>query len=206
MHLASIALRSQDPRAASPLRSRDRRRHERVAARGLASHVQAKDASAAGLPVENISMGGLFVRSASPLDPGTPVMLQVVRPGLKRAIQATGRVVSVVTPQEARERQVVAGMGISLDCVDREAQSRLRALVDDLAVVAATTPVKPAAEAATAVEMTRLELAEAQDAMAAQARRIERLEAELKTMRAELLRRNRTIGDLANRLSAYEKL
>ena len=40
-------------------------------------------------------MGGLFVRSAAVLDRGTPLMVQVVRPGLRRAIQVTGHVVSV---------------------------------------------------------------------------------------------------------------
>src|SRR5262245_14719650 len=194
MNAATIAQRADDTRdTTGPTRSRDRRRHERVPARGLASHIQAKDASVAGLPVENISMGGMFVRSASTLQPGTPVMLQVVRPGLKRAIQMTGRVVSVVTPAEARERQVVPGMGISLDCIDREAQARLRALVDDLAVYAAApkppAPAVVAVQAApaanetedtSALEMARLELAEAQDTivrmhdkLATQARRLD---------------------------------
>lgn len=235
MNAAINAQRPNDIRSNNgPARARDRRRHERIPARGLASHLQAKDSSVAGLAVENISMGGMFVRSASSLQPGTPVMLQVVRPGLKRAIQMTGRVVSVVTPAEARERQVVAGMGISLDCIDREAQARLRALVDDLAVFAAAAPARPAVAQrapeppvvvaaqpapapkqaeATAIEMARLELAEAQDQivrqhekLVSQAHRLAEMEAEMKTLRAELLRRNRTIGDLANRLAGYERV
>jgi uncharacterized coiled-coil protein SlyX len=232
MNAATIAQRESDIRnTTGPARSRDRRRHERIPGRGLASHIHTKDASVSGLAVENISMGGMFVRSSSSLEPGTPVMLQVVRPGLKRAIHMTGRVVSVVTPAEARERKVVPGMGICLDCVDREAQARLRALVDDLAVFAASAPArinvvkpppavvvpaKPAAnesEAASAIEGLRLDLAEAQDTivrqhdkLAAQARRMDQLEAELKILKQELLRRNRTIGDLANRLAAYERV
>jgi septal ring factor EnvC (AmiA/AmiB activator) len=77
-------------------------------------------------------------------------------------------------------------------------------------------PAKPAAdevEAASAIEVMKLELAEAQDTvvrqhdkLAAQARRMEQLEAELKMLEQELLRRNRTIGDLANRLAAYERV
>ena len=163
----------------------------------MASHLQTRDGSTPGLPVANISMGGLFVRSATSFAPGTPVMLQVVRPGLKRAIQMTGQVVSVVSPAEARERGTVAGMGIVLHGLDRDTEPRLRALVDDLAGIA------PAPQKATA---PRAPEPPALAAGSAQARRIEELEAEVKALRGELLRRNRTIGDLANRLAVFEKV
>jgi Tfp pilus assembly protein PilZ len=135
-------------------------------------------------------MGGLFVRSATAFVPGTSVLLQIVRPGLKRAIQLAGQVVSVVSPAEARERGSVAGMGIVLQGLDRETEPRLRALVDDLAGIA------PAPRQA----------APAREESAAQARRIEQLEAEVNHLRAELLRRDRTIGALANRLAVFEKV
>src|SRR4051794_9962895 len=92
-HTARLAASAEDPRreagprsTRSPARPRNRRRHVRVEARGLAGHLQSRDGSTPGLPVANISMGGLFVRSATAFAPGTPVMLQIVRPGLKRAI------------------------------------------------------------------------------------------------------------------------
>ncbi|MFT3776028.1 MAG: PilZ domain-containing protein [Minicystis sp.] len=225
------AHRPQDARFAASaearrdLAPRSRRMHKRVPARGVASLVQARDLRTPGLTVENISMGGLFVRSASPLDPGTPVLLQVVRPGLKRAIQIAGRVVSVVSPAEARARGAVAGMGIGFDRIDGDAEQRLRALVDNLAGAAAPPAAprapEPPTRAATAIEDARPasavvpapvlaatlhELAAAREDLAARDRRIEEIEAELKSLRKELLRRNRTIGELANRLSSHEKV
>lgn len=207
--------REPAPRSArSPARPRNRRSHARVEARGVASHLQSRDGSTPGLPVANISMGGLFVRSAIAFEPGTPVMLQIVRPGLKRAIQMTGRVVSVVSPAEAGERGSVAGMGIVLDCLDRDAEPRLRALIDELAGLApaprlptsSTTPRAPSPPVPdpNALDLD-LDLAAARDEGAAHARRIEQLEAEVKALRGELLRRNRTIGDLANKLAAFEE-
>jgi Tfp pilus assembly protein PilZ len=218
-----------------PVFTRNRRRHARVDGRGVAIHLHTKDASAPGLAIENISMGGLFVRSATALPLGTRVMLQVVRPGLRRAIELTGHVASVVTPVEAGVRSLVAGMGICLDTVvDADTERRLRALVDELA--AARPPVRlpaqpaaqPTAEPAARVLPAVLapvpapapavlapvpapapaaaELAQAKAHCEAQARRIAQLEAELGNLRKEMLRRNRTVGELANRLAAFEQI
>jgi Tfp pilus assembly protein PilZ len=205
----------------APLSSRNRRRHVRVQGRGVAGHLQSEFVSVAGVAVENISLGGLFVRSATALEVGTRVKLQLVRPGLKRAIQVSGHVVSVVTPAEAREHGIVAGMRIGFDALDLEGERRLASMIDELggakiarpalaprAPEPAVAPPPAPVAAASAPEPTLganfLELAEAKGTIDEQARRLAQLEAELKTMRAELLRRNRTIGDLAKRLSAYE--
>jgi Tfp pilus assembly protein PilZ len=209
MHTGTHPHRDQAQRAAGPVFIRNRRRHARVDARGVASHLHARDASAPGLVVENVSMGGIFVRSATALEVGTPVMLQLVRPGLKRAIDLTGHVASVVSPAEAGVRNLCAGMGIRLDAGDPETQRRLRALIDDLGAVAgaAEPPAAPAVDdAAPLPDPTRAELAQARAMNAAQARRIAHLEAELGALRKEMLRRNRTVGDLANRLAAFEQI
>lgn len=197
--------REQAPRSARP---RNRRLHARVGARGVASHLQTRDGSTPGLSVENISMGGLFVRSATAFAPGTPVLLQLVRSGLKRAIQLSGQVVSVVSPAEARERGSVAGMGIVLHGLDREMEPRLRVLVDDLAGIAPTARPAPAPRApeGPAPGASLIAVAPVSDESAQAGRRVEELEAEIKHLRGELLRRNRTIGDLANRLAAFEKV
>jgi hypothetical protein len=113
--------------------TQDRRRHARIVARGLASHLRTQQHSMSGLAVENISMSGLFVRSATALPRGTALSLLLVRPGLKRAIQIAGRVVSQVSAAEARQRGSVAGMGIELDAPDGETAQRLHALLMDLA-------------------------------------------------------------------------
>jgi hypothetical protein len=211
----------------------DRRRHVRVVARGVASHLQTMDASMPGLAVENLSVGGMFVRSAAALAVGTRVMVQLVRPGLKKAIPTLGCVVSVVHPGEAHRNGTVAGMGIRLDPVELDAARRLRDLVADLAAA----PVHPStpppallaerdAELAVAAEPAPITRPSAPPPPEAQPRAIElapptvidtssedvetrnllvqQLEEEVIALRRELLRRNRTIGDLATRLAAYE--
>jgi PilZ domain len=173
---------STSPRLAH--RQPDRRGQARVVARGVVSHLQTMDASMPGLAVENLSPGGLFVRCAAALEPGTRVMIQLVRPGLKRAIPAQGCVVSVIAPAAAREMGTVAGMGIRLDPLDADAGPRLRELVASLA--ASAPPPVPVAETADESSL------------------VQDLEDEIQTLRRELLRRNRTIGELATRLAALE--
>jgi len=223
MNLATHTHRTHDPRPAGP---KSRRRHPRISARGVAGHLQSRDASMPGLPVENISMGGLFVRTSAALDMGTPVMLQVVRPGLKRAIQVTGRVVSSVSCDEARTRGLTPGMGIGFDAVDGDAADRLRALIEVLTAASPPPPpqpVSPTLPAATAapvppaapalpqptvhvVDASFLQLAEARGELEEREARIAKMEEEMKDLRRELLRRNRTIGELALRLSRYESV
>jgi PilZ domain len=184
----------------------DRRRHARVVARGVASHLQTMDASMAGLAVENLSVAGMFVRSATALAVGTRVMVQLVRPGLKKAIPSLGSVVSVVPPAEAHRLGTVAGMGIRLD-PELDASRRLGDLVNELAAMPARSP-----SAEIEAPPTRLSTPPPPPAAvdtsasdwAVRDRLVRQLEEEVVALRRELLRRNRTIGDLANRLAAYE--
>jgi Tfp pilus assembly protein PilZ len=200
--------RSTDPRregarrAASATWTRNRRRSPRVAACGLASHLQTEHASTPGLAVENISMGGLFVRSTTPLKVGTPVMLQLVRPGLKRPLQLTGAIASIVSPAEARLHGTVAGMGVSLDAVEGDLAECLHDLIEDLAatnraarLARGTVVERPVAPVAQPVAETT---ADAKDA------RIILLEEELRLLKKELLRRNRTVGELASKIALIE--
>jgi len=199
MYLANQAHRIHDAR----LPARNRRRHDRVAARGLASHLQTGAESTAGLAVENISLGGLFVRTASALPIGTRVALQMVRPGLKRAIRATGHVVSVITPEQARAKGVTAGMGIGLDGLDPESEQRLRALVEEMGgEIQVGAGHRNAPALVTEHEAMFFELAEARGTIEEQAARIAQMEREMNELRRELLRRNRTIADMANELAA----
>ena len=86
-----------------------------------------------GLAVENLSRGGAFVRSPDPLQSGTAVIIDLVRPGLKKAIHLSGRVVSVVSPEEAKERRIVPGMGVQFDPCSSEVEARLNELLALLA-------------------------------------------------------------------------
>lgn len=202
----------------------NRRRYVRVEGCGLASHLQTRDSSTPGLAVENLSMGGLFVRSNAPLPLGTVVMMQLVRPGLRRALTLTGRVVSVVTVREATMRGAVAGMGISLTRPDGDVRARLRSLILELAkrpdqdatdhvveslraprlapVALATPPVDAPIEA-------RVAAVEAPSAPSVPANdvddRVARLEAEVQLLRREVLRRNRTIQELSRRIATFDR-
>lgn len=211
----------------------NRRRYVRVEGCGLASHLQTRDASIPGLAVENVSMGGLFIRSNAPLPVGTPVMMQLVRPGLRRALTLTGRVVSVVSAPEASLRDAVAGMGIQLNRPDGETRSRLRSLVAELAkrpdqeldasIVESIRPtrlqpvelVAPRREMAAAVVAAFAPVVEAPVASPVEVApskpanddgdRVARLEAEVQLLRREVLRRNRTIQELSRRLAAFDR-
>jgi hypothetical protein len=200
----------------------DRRRHGRVLARGVASHLQTMDASLSGLAVENLSVCGMFVRSATALAVGTRVMVQLVRPGLKKAIPSLGSVVSAIPAAEAQRLGTVAGMGIRLD-PETDASRRLGDLVNELASMPACSPslspVAPVERAAAPEPACDIEspptrpstppppsapVDTSADDGAVRDRLVRQLEEEVVALRHELLRRNRTIGDLANRLAAYE--
>jgi hypothetical protein len=68
----------------------------------------------------------------------------------------------------------------------------------------APLPRVPDVTPAAAFDATFLELAEAKGTIDEQDGRIRQLLAEVTELRKEILRRNRTIGDLAHRLASYE--
>ena len=107
----------------------NRRRHTRVKPRQLASRLASGSALHIGLPVENISMGGLYVRCLQPLPSGTKVTLELMRPGSNRPIPVMGRVVSQVLPAQAAQRGVAAGMGIAFDELPPHIEVRIEGVV-----------------------------------------------------------------------------
>src|SRR6185369_5689667 len=107
----------------------NKRKHQRIKAKGLVSHLQAAgEGLALGQLVENVSMRGMFVRTSEPLPVGTPLILELVKPGLKKAIKVAGRVANTVTLQEATSRKCTPGMGIRFDPLDPEISARLESL------------------------------------------------------------------------------
>jgi hypothetical protein len=96
----------------------------------MAGHLRVKDeVLALGLPVENISPGGLFVRCDEPLPVGTPVALELTRPGLSPTLKLTGRTVGLVKAEAGSP----AGMRIQFDPVPQDVAARLQRLLGDLA-------------------------------------------------------------------------
>lgn len=107
----------------------NRRRHQRVKPKQLISRVQGGDALHIGLVVENISVGGAFVRCASPMRVGTRVKLELQRPGASTPITVSGVVASAVNPAQAAERKVSAGMGIAFDAMPPHVEARIESII-----------------------------------------------------------------------------
>jgi hypothetical protein len=111
--------------------SANRRQFGRVRTSGVAALLQI-DGSTTSVVIDNISLGGVFLRSARPMSVGTRLQLRIVRPGLKIALGLYGRVVGVLDPQEAARNGVAPGMHIQFEPVDEGPRDRLSALLVEL--------------------------------------------------------------------------
>lgn len=111
----------------------ERRQHRRVKAKNVAGHVRVKDeVLALGLPIDNISLGGLFVRTDSPLPVGTKVALELSQPKLGGSLKVAGTTVLSLNAAQAKSAGSVAGMGVRFDPLPAEATEKLRALLSTL--------------------------------------------------------------------------
>jgi uncharacterized protein (TIGR02266 family) len=111
--------------------SPNHRRHPRVRARGLAAHLRTEHGRAAAM-VENISLGGLFVRTDKLQEVGTEFFVDVVSPGWKRALTLQARITSRVDALDSRVSKRPPGMGIQFLRVDEKQRERLRKLLAEL--------------------------------------------------------------------------
>lgn len=125
------------------------RRYRRVEAKGVAAHVEERLDDA---QIENISVGGLFLRTTTPIPLGMPVRVDLVKPGIRNSLLLNGRVVSVVTEAESERHDVPAGVGIEFDVMPVETEKRLHALLRELGLddLAEPTEIAPDALYATA--------------------------------------------------------
>ncbi len=106
-----------------------KRRFRRFPARGYVAHVFGQRIDV-GLGVENLSLGGVFVRCSAPMPVGTAVSVELLSQGKKPGLRVSGLVVGVVSPVEAHASGRVPGMGIEFDA--RHAEP-LRELLTHLA-------------------------------------------------------------------------
>jgi hypothetical protein len=122
----------------------NRRKHPRVRATGIAAHVRGP-ADRFPCVVENISSGGLFVRTDRLLDVGVQLEIDLVRPGWKRPLSFFARVTSRIDPLAGRYAHRTPGMGMQFfGKMDEEVRTRLHSLLHELG---APDPVPEAAEA-----------------------------------------------------------
>lgn len=170
----------------------NRRRFPRVRATSVAAHLAVSD-GLLSCTVENLSAGGLFVRTERLLDVGTRVTLTLVRPGMKRALQLAGRVRSSVHTHD------LVGMGLELEPLAPGLVQRLEELLKELGVdkVEAPAPGQPAAgqPAAQGSDIARLmmqvqglvmELAAVRDEVAQQRKVLQALQQENAMLRQRL--------------------
>ena len=136
--------------------SRNRRRHARVRARGVAAHLRTPEGRTA-CQVENVSMGGLFVRTDRLVEVGTDIVVDLVKPGWKKQLSLGARITSCVDALDGRLSKRMPGMGIQFLRLDDKQHDRLQALLrelgatdDDLAV---TLPDEHAEEELRALDL-----------------------------------------------------
>ena len=73
--------------------------------------------------VTNISRGGIFIQTETPLPIGTKLYIRFLLPGSQEVIKTEGEV--VWRSEEGKQR----GMGVAFKKLDREARDRVEAIV-----------------------------------------------------------------------------
>ena len=109
----------------------NQRRWPRVRAQGVAAHLRTERGRTA-CQVENISLGGLFVRTDHLEEVGTEIHVDLVRPGWKKQLTLMARVTSRVDALDGRISKRMPGMGLQLLKVDDKQFERLRLLLREL--------------------------------------------------------------------------
>ena len=112
---------------------KDKRRHSRVKPRGVVAHVRSGDRSFA-CQVENLSAGGLFLRTDQLFPRGSRVEVDLVRPGARRPLRVSGRVVGTITPEEAVAQRFIPGLGVEFAELAADEAERLEAVLGALGV------------------------------------------------------------------------
>lgn len=84
---------------------------------------------------KNISKGGIFIKSNSPLPSQTVIEIKIFLPGEKKPIDTVGEVVHTIEPETAKERGWDPGMGIHFVDFPQAMQERLTRYVDSQAKV-----------------------------------------------------------------------
>jgi hypothetical protein len=91
--------------------SANKRKFPRVEAKGVAAYLRLNGHNA-GCTVQNISVGGVFVRTDRFLPVGTKLAFDLVKPGMKKALTVLGWVVGVITRELAARSKLPQGLRI----------------------------------------------------------------------------------------------
>ena len=122
--------------------SKEKRKYARVRSRGIVAHVGATG-SAFACQVENLSAGGLFLRTERQLPCGTALRIELVKPGSRKPIQLSGLVAGVITPEEAAITRFMPGMGVQFTDIEPDEADRLEELLTSIGIERSQAIVAP---------------------------------------------------------------
>lgn len=91
---------------------KNQRRYPRVKPKAMSSRVRVAGALHLGLPIENLSLGGAFIRCAHNPPLRSHASLELGVPGLTHPLLLTGQVTFVVSPADAVAKRVPSGFAI----------------------------------------------------------------------------------------------
>ena len=111
--------------------SSNKRKFPRVLGKGVAAYLRLNGHNA-GCTVQNISVGGVFVRTDRFLPVGTKLAFDLVKPGMKKALTVNGWVVGVITPELAARTRLPQGLRIQFAKMVPGATEALQELVGSL--------------------------------------------------------------------------
>lgn len=112
----------------------------RVKAKGIAAYLRL-DAKTAGCIVEDISAGGLFIRTDRVVAVGTSIALDLVDSEAKKAVKLSGTVVGIITKEAAERREVPQGLRIRFERQPGATQAYLQRLLTRLGAPQEGAPV-----------------------------------------------------------------
>jgi hypothetical protein len=107
----------------------NRRRHARVKPKQLTARIRAGEQLHIGLGIENVSMGGAFVRCNSVLPVGQKVKLEIQRPGAIQLLTFSATVMSSLSVAQAAQQKRVPGVGLKFDAMPPHLEAWLAEVV-----------------------------------------------------------------------------
>jgi uncharacterized protein (TIGR02266 family) len=122
--------------------SKEKRKHARVKPRGIMAQVRAP-AGAFACQVENLSAGGLFLRTEHQLPQGTALQIELIKPGGRKPLHVSGLVAGVITPEEAATARFIPGLGVRFTEIEGDEADRLEELLTALGIDRVQAVVAP---------------------------------------------------------------
>ena len=122
--------------------SKEKRKYTRVRPRGVVAHVRGPSAAFA-CQVENLSAGGLFLRTEQQLPQGTSLQIELVKPGGRKPLHLAGLVAGVITPEEAASARFIPGLGVQFTEIEADEADRLEELLTALGIERVQAVVAP---------------------------------------------------------------